>query len=185
MPLTSAAATTVELSRRQRAKCQTTGPVSSRPLDLCRATRLRRRDVWLYSHSSVKSVFICAWFNECVFLTPSTAHSDSALEMWSSQMKDKCCFPESSWPLKHNLYYKTLGKGRGPMNSLFKMSITMTGLIWSVIKLPSFLQKNAKKIVRLIKIAQKFLCHSFISDCHHYFKWSQPMRMTHHTSTQL
>lgn len=49
MPLMSAAVTIMEVSSRQRAKCQTTGPVSSRPLDLCRATLLqRRRHVHLY-----------------------------------------------------------------------------------------------------------------------------------------
>ncbi len=94
MPLMSAAVTSKELSSRQRARCQTTGPVSSRPLDLCRATRLRRRDIWLYSHSMTTSVCICARLHECVILTSSTAHSGSALELWSCRMKDKCFF---SW----------------------------------------------------------------------------------------
>lgn len=43
MPLVRITATSMELSSRQTAKCQTTGPVSSRPEDLCRATWLRRK----------------------------------------------------------------------------------------------------------------------------------------------
>lgn len=43
MPLMRITATRMELSSRQTAKCQTSGPVSPRPEDLCRTTWLRRR----------------------------------------------------------------------------------------------------------------------------------------------
>lgn len=89
-----------------------------------------------YTATAVLQVCICACLNECVILTPSTAHSNSALELWSSLMKDMCCFPQSSWPLKHHLHYKTLEKERGPVTSVFKISVTIPGLVWTLIKLP-------------------------------------------------
>lgn len=111
IPLTSAAADNTVLSSRQRAKCQTTGPVSSRPPDLCRATRLKRRDIRLYSNIHMTDVRKWVCLLECEILTPSTARSGSALELWLDWMKDKkCCFPASSCPLKHHSHCNTLQK---------------------------------------------------------------------------
>lgn len=45
---------------------------------------------------------------ECVFLTPSTAHSGSALERSACWKKDKCRFPESSLLLKRHSHCSTL-----------------------------------------------------------------------------
>lgn len=99
MPLMSAAQTSMELSSRQRARCQTTGPVSSRPADRCRATRLQRK-----THLKTSVRMLAFHLHRCVFHTPSKAR------LGSVQMKDKCCFPESRWPPKHHLHYKTLEK---------------------------------------------------------------------------
>lgn len=66
MPLMSAAPTITELSSRQRAKCQTTGPVSSSPPDLCRVTRLGRRDTRLYSLGFDEREHLCLFSSVCV-----------------------------------------------------------------------------------------------------------------------
>lgn len=106
MPLMRITATSMELSSRQTAKCQTTGPVSSRPEDLCRATWLRRKPQ-LKTPVCV-CVYVCVLafhLHQCVFLTPSNARSGSALQLSSCHRKDK-----SSWPPKHHLHYKRLEK---------------------------------------------------------------------------
>lgn len=70
MPLMSAAQTRMELSSRQRARCQTTGPVSSRPEDRWRATWLRKENTPENTgvHASLPST-------RCVCVSYSQYHS--------------------------------------------------------------------------------------------------------------
>lgn len=90
MPPMRIAATRMELSSRQTARCQSTGPVSSRPEDLCRATWLRRTTPLITP--------VCVCLCVCVFLTPSNTRWGSALGRLSRQLKHECgCPPKHHW----------------------------------------------------------------------------------------